>query len=31
MDVVNGITRRDPDQAPTVAGDAIETITIMEQ
>jgi cyclophilin family peptidyl-prolyl cis-trans isomerase len=31
MDVVNGITRRDPDQAPDFPGDAIETITIMEE
>jgi cyclophilin family peptidyl-prolyl cis-trans isomerase len=31
MDVVNGITRRDPDQSPTFAGDAIETIAITEK
>lgn len=31
MDVVNGITRRDPDQAPTFTGDVIESITITEQ
>jgi len=31
MDVVNVITRRDPDQNPTFEGDAIETITITEQ
>jgi peptidylprolyl isomerase len=31
MDVVNGITRRDPDQSPTFLGDAIETITIEEK
>lgn len=31
MDVVNSITRRDPDQNPTFTGDAIETITITEQ
>ena len=31
MDVVDGVTRRDPDQNPTFAGDAIETITIIEQ
>mgnify|MGYP001446352510 CR=1 FL=1 len=31
MDVVNGITRRDPDQNPPFEGDAIETITITEQ
>ena len=30
MDVVNGITRRDPDTA-TTPGDAIETVTITEQ
>ena len=30
MDVVNGITRRDPDQNPSFQGDAIETITITE-
>jgi cyclophilin family peptidyl-prolyl cis-trans isomerase len=30
MDVVNGITRRDPDTA-TTPGDAIESITITEQ
>lgn len=30
MDVVNGITRRDPDQNPGFAGDAIESITITE-
>ena len=30
MDVVNGITRRDPDQSPSFQGDAIETITITE-
>ncbi len=28
MDVVNEITRRDPDQSPTFAGDAIATVTI---
>jgi len=28
MDVVNSITRRDPDQAPSFAGDAMETVTI---
>jgi cyclophilin family peptidyl-prolyl cis-trans isomerase len=28
MDVVNSITRRDPDQSPSFAGDAIETVTI---
>lgn len=31
MDVVNGITRRDPDTNPDFPGDAIETITITEQ
>ncbi len=31
MDVVNAITRRDPNQNPTFAGDAIETITITEK
>jgi len=31
MDVVNGITRRDPDQNPTFQGDVIDTITITEQ
>ncbi len=31
MDVVNGITRRDPDQNPSFQGDAIETITISEE
>jgi cyclophilin family peptidyl-prolyl cis-trans isomerase len=31
MDVVNGIKLRDPDQNPTYAGDAIETITITEK
>jgi cyclophilin family peptidyl-prolyl cis-trans isomerase len=31
MDVVNGITRRDPDQNPGFEGDAIETITITEE
>ena len=31
MDVVNALTRRDPDQAPTYAGDAIKTIEITEQ
>jgi len=31
MDVVNSITRRDPDQFPDFEGDAIETITITEQ
>lgn len=31
MDVVEGITRRDPDQSPGFQGDAIETITISEE
>jgi cyclophilin family peptidyl-prolyl cis-trans isomerase len=31
MDVVNGITRRDPDQSPSFTGDAIETVTITEK
>jgi cyclophilin family peptidyl-prolyl cis-trans isomerase len=31
MDVVNGLRRRDPDQNPDYAGDAIETVTITER
>jgi len=31
MDVVNSITRRNPEENPTFEGDAIETITITEQ
>ena len=31
MDVVNSITRRDPNQNPDFPGDAIETITITEE
>lgn len=31
MDVVNSLTLRDPNQAPTFEGDAIETIEITEQ
>ena len=31
MDVVNAITKRDPDTSPTFAGDAMESITITEQ
>ncbi|KAF0107144.1 MAG: ppiB [Anaerolineaceae bacterium] len=31
MDVVNGITRRDPSQNPTTPGDVIESITITEE
>jgi cyclophilin family peptidyl-prolyl cis-trans isomerase len=31
MDVVNGLTRRDPNQNPTFSGDVIENITITEK
>jgi peptidylprolyl isomerase len=31
MDVVNGLTRRDPLQDPTFSGDAIESVTIAEE
>ena len=31
MDVVNAITRRDPDTSPNFAGDVMESVTIMEQ
>src|SRR5215216_5464359 len=31
MDVVNAITRRDPDQSPTFEGDAIESVMITEE
>jgi cyclophilin family peptidyl-prolyl cis-trans isomerase len=31
MDVVNSITRRDPDQNPSFTGDAIQTVEITEQ
>ncbi len=31
MDVVNGLTRRDPQQNPTFAGDTIESITITQK
>ncbi|MEI7849492.1 MAG: peptidylprolyl isomerase [Chloroflexota bacterium] len=31
MDVVNGITMRDPDKSPTFTGDVIESITISEK
>jgi cyclophilin family peptidyl-prolyl cis-trans isomerase len=31
MDVVNGITRRDPDANPSFQGDVIQTITISEE
>jgi cyclophilin family peptidyl-prolyl cis-trans isomerase len=30
MDIVNGLTRRDPDQSPNFQGEAIESITIEE-
>lgn len=30
MDVVNGLTRRDPDQNPSFNGDVIESVTITE-
>ena len=30
MDVVNGITRRDPDQNPAFTGDVMESVTITE-
>jgi cyclophilin family peptidyl-prolyl cis-trans isomerase len=30
MDVVNGITRRDPQTGPTFSGDAIQSVTITE-
>jgi len=30
MDVVNGLRRRNPDDRPTFAGDAIESVTIHE-
>lgn len=30
MDVVNGLTRRNPEETPTFEGDAIESITITE-
>ena len=31
MDVVNGITRRDPQNRPNFTGDVIETVTIFEK
>jgi cyclophilin family peptidyl-prolyl cis-trans isomerase len=31
MDVVNGITRRDPQSRPNFTGDVIETVTIFEK
>lgn len=31
MDVVNGITRRDPDMNPTFTGDVIKSVTITEE
>lgn len=31
MDVVNGLTRRDPQQNPTFQGDAMESVTITEK
>jgi peptidylprolyl isomerase len=31
MDIVNGITRRDPDKNPTFSGDVVESITIIEK
>jgi cyclophilin family peptidyl-prolyl cis-trans isomerase len=31
MDVVNGLTRRDPQQNPTFAGDIIQSISITEE
>ena len=31
MDVVNGLTRRNPDQNPTFAGDAMQSVTIEEK
>ena len=31
MDVVNGITRRDPNRRPDFNGDAIESVTIIEK
>jgi peptidylprolyl isomerase len=31
MDVVNGITRRDPQTSPTFTGDVIESVTISEK
>ena len=31
MDVVNGITRRDPNESPSFPGDVIKSITITEE
>ena len=31
MDVVNGLTRRNPDDNPSFAGDAMQTVTIQEK
>ena len=31
LDVVNGLTRRDPNQSPTFPGDAMESVTIEEK
>jgi cyclophilin family peptidyl-prolyl cis-trans isomerase len=31
LDVVNGLTRRDPQQTPTFTGDVIESVTITER
>jgi len=31
MDIVNAITRRDPDQHPTFQGDAMESVTVTEK
>jgi peptidylprolyl isomerase len=31
MDVVNGLTRRDPQQSPSFPGDAMESVTITEK
>ncbi len=31
MDVVNGITRRDPQKRPNFSGDVIESVTILEK
>jgi hypothetical protein len=31
MDVVNNLTRRDPNQRPDFSGDVIESVTIQEQ
>lgn len=31
MDVVNGLTRRDPDQGPSFTGDAMQSVTITKE